>query len=66
MKSDATVIRELSKLHELIDSTEDLILRHFAYAIQIAVRWAREDVVGWPSLVEQARDEAEFLKREIK
>jgi hypothetical protein len=66
VKSDRSVKTNLIQLRHLIDSTSDPILKRIAYAIETAVRWAREDVRGWPDLVEEAEAEAALLKKEIE
>lgn len=66
MKSDSTIRRHLRQLRKLIDSTDDPALGRMAYAIECAVRWSREDVVGWPGLCEQATAETKFLLEEIR
>ena len=56
MKSDRTVQRELRKLRrECIEGQPNPVLTHVALAMDMAVRWAREDVRGWPSLADEAR-----------
>lgn len=64
MKSQSTINRHLRELRELINTTPDPVIARVAYAMEFAVRWARQDVVSWPSLVEEAAIEAQLLRRE--
>lgn len=66
MKSDRTIRQHLKQLREqCIDGTDDLVLKRIAYEVECAVRWAREDVMRWPGLAQQARDGANLLKQEL-
>lgn len=67
MKSRRTVQRHLQELRTLIDSTiqTDPVTARIAYAMETAVRWARQDVVNWPGLVEEAQTNARILKNEL-
>ena len=65
MKSKSTIRRNLKELRSLIDSSNDLILRRIAYAMEHAVRWATEDTVGWHSLAREAEEEAKILRGEL-
>lgn len=58
--------RHLQRLRkEVIEQDDDLIAARIAYAMETAIRWTLEDTVGWPSLTEQARGEADFLRRQL-
>lgn len=65
-KSERTIKRNLGQLRNLIDTTEDPVLKRVAYSMENAVRWATENTVGWPGLVQQAVSEAYMLKQENK
>lgn len=66
MKSDATIRRRLKELRaECIDGQADPVLMRIAYAMECAIRWAREDTVGWETPANEARLLAEMLHREI-
>lgn len=67
MKAEATITRHLRQLRrECIDGSNDLIEKRIAYAMEVAVRWAREDVRGWPGLAEEARASAQLLRQALK
>lgn len=67
MKADATIRRHLRELRrECIDAQNDIIEKRIAYAMEVAVRWAREDVRGWPGLADEARSEARLLRHELR
>ncbi len=61
-----TVRRHLKKLRaECIEGTDDVILKRIAYSVEQGIRLVTEKTVGWPSLVQSVRDDAELLKREL-
>lgn len=63
MKADSTIRRELAALRrECIEGSTDPVERRVAQAIETAVRWARHDVRGWPSLRDEARLMARFIR----
>lgn len=65
--SDRTVKKHLKELRALIENeATDEVTRRIAYAMECAVRWATEDTVGWNGLAQEARDEAWFLRQELK
>lgn len=66
MKAASTVRKYQRELRRLIeeDST-DVITKRIAYEIEQAIRWAREDVVGWRSPVQSAKDAAALLRQEL-
>lgn len=66
MKSERTVKRHLRELRrECIDGPNDVIGRRIAYAMEVAVRWAREDTRGWQGLADEARSEASLLREKL-
>lgn len=68
LKADRTVQRHLKELRALVESTRDSdpLTFRIAVAMETAVRWAREDVVSWPGLVEEAQLQARILKVELE
>lgn len=60
-----TVRRQLKRLRHVIETDPDAMVKRIGYAIETAVRYVSEDTVGWPDLVTQAREEADFMKREF-
>lgn len=67
MKADSTVRKELRRLRQVIDSPDtDNLTKRVAYEVEQAIRWAREDVVGWPSPLASAVDGANLIREEIK
>ena len=65
MKSKPTIKRHLKELRHLIDTSPDPIVVRIAYAMETAVRWATEDVKDWPSLAQEAEEEAKILRSEL-
>lgn len=65
LKSQATIKRHLKQLREQVINSSDPVEERIAYAMETAVRWAIEPTLGWPGLAEQARIEAELLRREL-
>jgi hypothetical protein len=72
MKSERTVKRELRRLRRYIEANpsprdEDTTLRvRFAYEIECAIRWAREDGIrGWPNPLELALGAANVTGAEL-
>ena len=65
MKSKRTHQRHLRELRQLIESTTDPVEMRVAYAMEQAVRWAIENTRGWPSLRQEAIDEAYILRKEM-
>jgi len=65
MKSYSTIRRHLRDLRRGIDQSTDPVFLRIAYAMECAVRWAREDTVDWPSLRVEAEIEAKLLKDEL-
>ena len=66
MKSERTIHQHLRALRRVIeDESTDLVTCRIAYEIETAIRWAREDTVGWPRPVQMARDAAHRLKRDM-
>jgi hypothetical protein len=64
-KSDALVKRELRRLRRFIDSSNDPIDRRIAYVVETAIRWARQDTVGWPTPLKDALANADLLRTEL-
>ena len=61
-----TIRRHLKTLRaECIQGQADPILMRIAYAMETAVRKMTERTVGWPSLVEEAKTEADLLRKEL-
>lgn len=59
--------KELRELRaECIDGVDDPILRRLAYEMECAVRYATEDVRGWPSLSALAVGGAVILRNELE
>jgi hypothetical protein len=65
MKSQRAIKRNLRELREFIETSDDGVATRVAYAIETAVRWATEETVEWPGLVQQAKDEAALLRKEF-
>ena len=64
-KSKRTIKRNLRELRKLIDTSEDVLLSRIAYAIETAVRWTIEDTTNWEGLCDQAKSEADLLKKQL-
>ena len=56
----------LRDLRNLIDSTKDPCEFRIAYAMEVAIRWATEDTVGWQGMGAEAREMAKILREETK
>lgn len=66
MKAASTIRKHQRELRALIeDESTDLLTKRIAYEIDLAIRWAREDVVGWPSPAQQAKEAAALLRRTL-
>lgn len=66
-KSAAHIHREMKRLRKFIeaDGMGDPVAKRIAYSIETALRWALEDTVGWPGLVEEAKDNAACLEVDL-
>jgi hypothetical protein len=65
MKSERTLRRHIRELRRFIDApTSDPLERRIAYESECLLRWVREDVVGWPSPLQSARDAAHLVRME--
>ena len=56
--------RELQRLRTQIDNSKDQIVTEISYAIESAIRWARENTVDWPLPAALARELADLLRKE--
>jgi hypothetical protein len=65
-KSTRTIKKNLRELRKLIDETfvSDPLTSRIAYAMECAVRWVLEDTKDWPSLAQEAREQAEIARTE--
>lgn len=67
MKADSTVKKELRRLRAFIDSPgEDELAKRIAWEVEHAIRWAREDVKGWPNPLASAANCADLVRSQIK
>ena len=66
MKAESTVRQHLRALRKVIENDSDPLVRALAYEIETAIRWAREDVVGWSDPVTAAREAARRLWLEFE
>lgn len=57
--------KQLRALRRLIETDPDPIVTRIAYSMEFAVRYATENTVGWPTLVKEARENAELLRDEL-
>ena len=64
-KTPEQMKEEMNELRELIDATDDVILKRIAYEMETAVRSFIEDVVDWPTLAQQAKDATHMLREEL-
>ena len=65
MKAQSTVRRHVRALRRVIENDSDPLVRALGYEIETAIRWAREDVVGWSDPVTAARNAARRLRLEF-
>lgn len=71
MKSERTVKRELRRLRRFIDENQAsispavILQRRVAHEVECAIRWAREDIRGWPAPLEMAAAGAHVLGNEL-
>lgn len=65
-KSLRTIKKNLKELRELIDTSPDIFEHRMAYTIETALRWAIEDTVGWPDMIQEAKDAAWLLKKRVR
>lgn len=64
--SQRTIKREIKKLREQIDKSEDPIVRRISYAMETALRWSILDTKKWSYPAQDARDNAHILRTEIE
>jgi hypothetical protein len=64
MKAQSTINRELRRLRKFIETDSDLLATRVAWAVEHAIRWAREDTGGWPSPLTSARSTVELIRKE--
>ena len=65
MRADSTIKKELRRLRVLIDDPDtDSVTQRVAWEVEHAIRWAREDVKGWPSPTASVVDGAELIRAE--
>ena len=62
--SERTLGRELKRLRAQIDNSKDPIVTRISYAMECAIRWAREHTVDWPMPAESAIELADLLRKE--
>jgi len=60
----STVRSHLRRLRKLIDESKDPHEQRIGYAMECAIRWAREDTVGWGRMDNEAKLLAGMLRRE--
>lgn len=66
MKSDTTVRRRLTELRrECIDGADDPVLRRIAYAMEVAILWARDPQCPWEAPANEARLLAKLLREDL-
>ena len=59
--------QELKRLRaECIDGQSDAVLKRIAYEMETAIRYATERTVGWPNLVDLAREAARLIRQELR
>ena len=63
--SERTIKRRLKELRKMIDTSKDPSEQRIAYGMECAIRWAREETVGWEAPVVTARDLAGMLRKEL-
>jgi hypothetical protein len=65
MKAESTIKKEIRALRKFInDPDSDHVATRIAWSVEQALRWATEDVKGWPNRVEDAKGTAELIKNE--
>lgn len=64
--SERTIKRRLKELRDVIDNNPDPCVQRIAYAMETAIRWAREDTVGWTPPAEDAKLLAKMLRDELR
>lgn len=64
-RAKSTIQKHLRELRKLIDTEQDTTLMRVAYTMETAIKWATEDNVNWPGLVEQAREAADYIEKGI-
>ncbi|TSA40189.1 hypothetical protein D4Q85_00190 [bacterium] len=65
LPSDRTIKRRLRELSTQISMTHDPAVRRVSYAMECAIRWARQATEGWDSPAETARHLAVMLRKEL-
>ena len=71
MKTEATIRKQERELRKFIDSIgntknkEEIIQQRIAYVIEDTLRWVRLKTVGWNSRLQEAKDNAAILLKEM-
>jgi hypothetical protein len=65
MPADSTVKRQLASLRRVINHSPDAVASRIAYAMEVAILWARTETCGWTPMAEEALQEAKLLREEL-
>ena len=71
MKTESTIRKQERELRKFIDSLgntknkEEIIQQRIAYVIESTLRWVRLKTVKWDSRLQEAKDNATILMKEM-
>lgn len=66
MKAKSTIKKEIRALRKFIDAPEsDPVATRVAWSVEQALRWATEDVRGWPNRVDDVQGTAELIRQDL-
>jgi len=65
LPSNRTIKRRLKELRAQIDTSKDPAVHRISYAMECAIRWARQKTEGWEPPAKTARDLAVMLRKEL-
>lgn len=66
MKAESTIKKEIRALRRFIDAPDsDAVATRVAWSVEQALRWATEDVKGWPNRVDDVQGTAKLIRQDL-
>ena len=67
MKSKSTIRKRIRLLRAFIDAPDsDPVAKRVAWSVEQALRWATEEVRGWPNQVEDCKGTADLIRQDLR
>ena len=66
MKAESTIKRQIGELRKYAETDGDPIGARIAWCVEHALRWAIEDVKGWPNRVVDVQETANLIRRDLE